>query len=156
MIREFGGYRFQLVGRIEPDRDSNGAIRQFMPQARYRNAGNLSLNKHGPGPFCRFSIARGIMSSGVYIVTVAGKPVYVGKCQSLAQRFGAQGYGAIQPRNCFVGGQSTNCKINHLILECGVQQKPIELWFHPTPNAGLIERDLIVAIRPPWNHQTPW
>jgi hypothetical protein len=82
-----------------------------MPQSRYRNARDLPLNGHGAGPFCCFSIARGLNVPGVYVLTLAGEAVYVGKCTSLARRFGPQGYGAIQPKNCFVGGQSTNCKI---------------------------------------------
>lgn len=151
--REFGGHRFQLVGRIEPERDSNGSVREVMPQSRYRNTRGLPLNTHGIGPFCRFSIARGVQHSGVYVVTVTGTPAYVGKCRSLAQRFGPQGYGAIQPKNCFIGGQSTNCKINHLVLDCAKHGRRIDLWFHGSSNQDRIEGELISELNPQWNSQ---
>ncbi len=90
------------------------------------------------------------------MLTLAGQAVYVGKCRDLAQRFGPQGYGVIQPKNCFVGGQSTNCKINNLILQHAKQRQQLELWFQATGEAGPVERDLIVKIRPAWNTQVPW
>lgn len=117
MTQDFAGYAFLSIGPIEPERDEKGAVLRFMAQSRYGNVRNFPLNNHGAGPFCRFSIARSVRSSGVYVVTVASKPVYAGNCVDLSRRFGSQGYGAIQPKNCFVGGQSTNCKVNHLILE---------------------------------------
>ena len=129
MTQDIGGYQFQLIGPIEPERNPDAAVRQFMPQPRYRNTRNLPLNKHGSGTFCRFTVARDTTSSGVYIITVLGKPAYVGECRSLAQRFGSQGYGAIQPKNCFVGGQSTNCKINNLVLQQAKRGQTFELWF---------------------------
>lgn len=156
MKRDFVGHAFDRIGAIDPERDSSGAVRKFMPQSRYRNARGLPLNGHGAGPFCRFSIARGIAVPGVYLLTLAGQPVYVGKCRDLAKRFGPQGYGTIQPKNCFVGGQSTNCKINNLILQHAKQRQQLELWFHATGEAGPVERDLIVKIRPAWNTQVPW
>lgn len=156
MKRDFVGHPFDRIGLVDPERDASGAVREFMPQSRYRNARRLPLNGHGAGPFCRFSIARGINIPGVYVLTVAGQPVYVGKCRNLAQRFGPQGYGAIQPKNCFVGGQSTNCKINNLILQRVKEGEELELWFHPTGKTGPVERDLIVKIRPAWNTQVPW
>ena len=156
MYRDFAGYRFERVGLIEPERDSSGAVCEFMPQSRYRNVRLLPLNDHGAGPFCRFTVAQGIHRPGAYAITLVGQPVYVGKCRDLAQRFGPQGYGAIQPKNCFVGGQSTNCKINNLILEHARQGQGMELWLHATSGPASVERDIIVKIRPPWNTQVPW
>jgi hypothetical protein len=66
MNRDFSGYAFQLVRPIDPERDANGAVRVFMPQSRYRNARNLPLNSQGKGPFSQFTVARGILSPGVY------------------------------------------------------------------------------------------
>jgi hypothetical protein len=156
MDRLFGGYNFERIDAIEPDRDSTGAIREFMPQSRYRNARALPLNEHGAGPFCRFTVARGVHSPGVYMLTLNGQTVYVGKCHDLGERFGSRGYGAIQPKNCFVGGQSTNCKINNRVLQHAKRGQTIELWFHTTDEGTSIERDLIVKTRPPWNGQVPW
>ena len=156
MKRDFVGHAFERIGAIDPERHSSGAVREFMPQSRYRNTRGLPLNEHGAGPFCRFSIARGVAVPGVYVLTLADQPVYVGKCRDLAQRFGPHGYGAIQPKNCFVGGQSTNCKINNLIMQHATQRHQVQLWFHATREPGPIERDLIVKIRPAWNTQVPW
>ena len=156
MKRDFVWHAFDRIGLIDPERDASGAIREFLPQSRYRNARHLPLNGHGAVLFCRFSIARGLNIPGVYVLTAAGQPVYVGKCTNLAQRFGPQGYGAIQPKNCFVGGQSTNCKINNLVLQHVKAGEALELWFHETGETGPVERDLIVKIRPAWNAQVPW
>jgi hypothetical protein len=156
MNRHFAGYLFERIGFIEPDRDSTGAIREFMPQSRYRNVRAFSLNEHGAGPFCRFTVARDIHSSGVYVLTVNGQTMYVGKCRDLAERFGPRGYGAIQPKNCFIGGQSTNCKINNFVLQHAKRGQRVELWFHATDEATSVERDLIVKARLPWNGQVPW
>lgn len=156
MHRHFAGYDLGRIGTVEPDRDSSGAVREFMPQSRYRNAGVLPLNKHGAGPFCRFTIARDIHSPGVYLLTVDGQPIYVGKCRDLAERFGPRGYAAIQPKNCFVSGQSTNCKINNLVSQQAKRGRMVELWFHATGEPASVERDLIVKLRPPWNDQIPW
>lgn len=91
MLHVFGRYSFRLIGPIEPDRDEHGAPIRIMPQSRYSNSRSLALNPHGHGPFCKFTIARGIADSGVYVITLTGVPAYVGKCQSLADRFGPRG-----------------------------------------------------------------
>lgn len=87
-----------------------------MPQDRYTKAATTPLNPSGAGPFCRFKVTGLPSSSGVYVVTVDGGVVYVGRAENLSERWGQRGYAPIQPRNCFVGGQSTNCKINHRVL----------------------------------------
>jgi len=154
--REFAGYTFDSVGRIAPARDASGSLVRVMPQSRYKNAAVAPLNRYGAGPFCTFTIARGVTSPGVYVVTVNGKPVYAGKCRNLAERFGPRGYGTIHPKNCYVSGQSTNCKINNLILQQADLGSTIELWFHSAPDPSSIEREVIVQLDPPWNTQTPW
>ncbi len=50
---------FRYVGPIEPKTDLSGEIIEECPQGKYRNHEGLSLNPHGQGPFCRFSIADG-------------------------------------------------------------------------------------------------
>ena len=44
------------------------------------------------------------------------------------------GYGKISPRNCYAGGQSTNCKMNKIVLELFQQGKRVDLFFHKTEN----------------------
>ncbi|GAB4287552.1 MAG: hypothetical protein Kow0067_12640 [Coriobacteriia bacterium] len=147
---------FERVGAINPERDATGAIREFMPQSRYAKTDTTPLNPNGGGPFCRFSVGQGINAAGVYVLTLDGAPVYAGKCENLAKRWGGMGYGAISPKNCFVGGQSTNCKINNRILRHAREGDSLELWFHPTADAAAAERALILDLRPGWNSQVPW
>jgi hypothetical protein len=61
------------------------------------------------------------------------------------------GYGNISPRNCYVGGQPTNCRINSLILEMYKRGSQIELLFYETRDRFNIERTLINELNPEWN-----
>ena len=55
------------------------------------------------------------------------------------------------PRNCFMGGQETNCRINHLIFKITQKGKGLSLWFCPTPNYKDIESNLLTSFHTPWN-----
>jgi hypothetical protein len=154
MHRTFAELDFELVGRIDPERDASGQPISLMPQSRYAKASTTPLNPHGSGPFCRFAIAAGDRRSGVYVLTVNGAPVYAGKCTNLARRWGPMGYGGISPKNCFVGGQSTNCKVNHRVYAHSLRGDELELWFHHgDPDA--LEPRLIVSLGPAWNAHVP-
>ena len=61
------------------------------------------------------------------------------------------GYGNISPRNCFEGGQSTNCRINSDILSLFKLKKSIQLYFLETKNRFKIEHELIINQSPVWN-----
>ena len=119
---------------------------------------NLPLHKYGSGPFCRFKINPDIDGLGVYCIADGNnKPLYIGKCtgatSTLLKRFN-QGYGSIQPRNCYKGGQSTNCRINQLVLDAVKKGKKLLLFFHKTKNgqeATKLEADLIKLLKPPWD-----
>jgi hypothetical protein len=108
---------FVLVGSLELERDEDGRPRELLPQSLYAKAATKPLNRHGAGPFCRFRLAEPPTSAGVYVLTENRDPVYVGICEDFSRRWGQTGYGSISPVNCFVGGQSTNCKINARVLE---------------------------------------
>jgi hypothetical protein len=149
MQREFGGRIFDHISSIVPERGSDGAISTYTPHHRYEGRSAI-LHKYGAGPFCRFRGPAISTSPGVYVITVNDKPTYVGECEDLQTRF-ETGYGNISPRNCFIGGQSTNCKINHLILEGARANAQIDLWFRPGLDRKRLEFDLIAEIRPAWN-----
>ena len=142
---------FDLVEAIEPERGADGHVLEFMPQSRYKGHGKQRLNRHGTGPFCRFHAARRIASAGVYAVTVDGEISYIGECVNLSVRWGLGQYGSIQPKNCYVGGQSTNCKINSRVLSNTHAGKKIQLWFFPTQDHKAIEFKLRTTVNPPWN-----
>ena len=90
---------------------------------------------------------------GVYaIVNGEGEVLYIGRAQdSLAIRWGRRGYSVIDPRNCFVGGQSTNCHINALITNELMTGRSPTLQVHETASPSDLEARLIAALRPRWN-----
>ena len=145
------GVPFRFVCNIEPDRDGEGRVREYMPQARYKGAGVSRLNLNGAGPFCRFRIPKAWSFPGVYVVTVSDHIKYIGECANLAVRWSLGQYGSIQPKNCYVGGQSTNCKINNRVLQTVCNGSSVQLWFHQTDDYKSLEQRLRVALRPEWN-----
>ena len=143
---------FEFVGPISPDRDDLGIIARY-PQARYTKA-VLPLNRYGAGPFCSFKVAKGYRKAGVYLIQLDKIIVYVGECQELAARYGS-GYGVISPRNCFKGGQETNCRINNLIFAAAQTGSVLSLWFREVEGGKAerlaIERRLYTTLCPAWN-----
>ena len=149
-VLRIGEYDFQYVCTIEPERKTDGTILAFMPQPNYVNTDNLQLNKYGKGPFCKFTIPRDIKFPGVYALVEANDVKYIGECVALSPRFN-MGYGNISPRNCFVGGQETNCRINNLILKQVSAGSMITLWFLNTANHKNIEAELRSQVNLSWN-----
>ncbi len=145
-----GNEVFSYVAKIVPETNTNGSIREYHPQSRFENDGNLALNKYGKGPFCKFKIPRGIDQSGVYALVVNRKVKYVGECRNLSERYNT-GYGSISPRNCYRGGQETNCRINNLIFMATASNSDVTLWFHPTKAYKEIELNLRKQLAPEWN-----
>jgi hypothetical protein len=144
-------YQFQLVGKIKPITNSDGIITEFQPQSRYENKKNLKLNKYGSGSFCKFTIDKKYSKkTGVYLIFVDNHIRYVGECDDFFKRFG-MGYGNISPRNCFEGGQSTNCRINSIILSELKLEKLVELYFLKSYNRFKVEHELILSLKPSWN-----
>jgi hypothetical protein len=135
---------------IEPTRDAAGAIWPFMPQSRYLNARGLPLNNYGAGPFCNFTIPRHYRTSGVYLLTADNELRYVGECANLSARFNA-GYGDISPKNCFRGGQETNCRLNNLVYRATAAGEKISLWFFQAGDYKAMESALRAALNLTWN-----
>jgi hypothetical protein len=150
------GFTFRRVAKIEPERGIDGRTREFMPQDRCADKHSSRLNPHGAGPFCSFRLRGLPHNAGVYIVVSDEEVRYVGITEDLARRWGPVGYGNISPKNCYVGGQSTNCKVNGLILRDTLAGRRLTLYFVEVPDRHTIERNLIDAMHPPWNgRQTP-
>jgi len=150
--RNFSGYGFARVCLIQPECDQDGQPRQYLPQGEYSNARGLPLHRYGAGPFCRFRIPADLHVGGVYLLALNDSVCYVGECENLSLRFNI-GYGQISPRNRYEGGQQTNCRLNHLILEALRGRHRIELWFHEASDRQAVERRLIANLAPPWNNQ---
>ena len=136
---------------IEPKRDG-GKIILDCPHLRYSNQRGLALHSYGAGPFCKFSISDSYHRAGVYVLVVEGRAMYVGETEDLSRRYNS-GYGTISPRNCYVGGQSTNCRINALILAATKSTAPVYLWFTPTAGYKQLEREMIQSLQPNWNRK---
>ena len=142
-------YEFEHICELAPLRGDDGSIRQFMPQHRYVNARNIPLNKYGGGPFCKFSIPKRFQVSGVYVIT-GDAILYVGECLNLSSRFNS-GYGNISPKNCFKGGQETNCRLNSLVYSAIDAGGILKLWFFPTADCKTMESALRRVLKPAWN-----
>lgn len=147
---KIAGYEFEHVCDIDSARATDGSVQLFMPQDRYKNARNLPLNKYGGGPFCKFKIANRLQDSGVYVLTVDEEVRYVGECANLSARFNA-GYGNIPPKNCFKGGQETNCRLNNLVYMAAQAGGRISLWFLKTTAYKAVEALLRFTLNPAWN-----
>lgn len=141
---------FERVGPLALGWNDDGSIYTDDPAPRYKDAGRARLNPHGQGPFCRFRLPTDEQRAGVYLFEVGGDVRYVGIAANLAQRFNS-GYGNISPRNCYVGGQSTNCRINKLVLSESVAGRTVSIWFRPEADRRELERQLIERLAPVWN-----
>ena len=144
---------FVWVARIQPKTRKDGTLWTCMPQKRYANAAQKPLNPHGAGPFCRFDVDDLPDASGVYAVTLNGRLVYVGIAKNLKQRWGSQGFGRISPGNCYVRGQSTNCKVNHAILQAVQQEQIVDLWIYEMEGPRALEKHIIQDLDPLWNNR---
>jgi len=150
-MKKLLNYDFEYVLDINPIMDKLGVVKEFFPQEKYINKNSVKLNKYGSGAFCRFSIHpkwSGVY--GVYALYIDDILVYIGQAIDFAKRFN-MGYGNISPKNCYIGGQSTNCKINKLILNSVKEGKIVSLYFHMTPQYNKIEFELIKFYKPKYN-----
>ena len=146
-MRTFGNYQFEHVGIIEPAVDGAGIIMEYA----YELPPDVRPNRYAQGPFCRFELLPASPHAGVYAITVAGELKYIGECKNLAGRFGPDGYGSISARNCHSDGQSTNCKVNALVLASAKSRQRIDVWFHQTARRKVVEAELVRLLAPPWN-----
>lgn len=90
-----------------------GALGNKEVRLRYSNSAKHPLNNYGEGPFCEFDVPADIGDKkGIYIFVINDKVKYVGRCLNTFKKRISQGYGHISPRNCYKGGQPTNCHIN--------------------------------------------
>lgn len=143
-------YNFGYLCDIKPDVDERGLIKQYKPQPLYKNISGYPLNKYGKGTFCKFRVPNNISISGVYAIYVDDDLKYIGECVDLSDRFNT-GYGQISPRNCYLGGQETNCRINKIILREASRNKRISLYFYKTKKHKLVEREILGQFKPSWN-----
>ena len=150
---KIGGYTFTKICSIKPMPNADETIKEFMPQSRYKLANLTKPNKYGSGPFCKFNIPKDKALAGVYAIVSVGSLKYIGECKNLSSRYN-NGYGNISPRNCFVGGQETNCRVNNLILIDAKKGADLALWLLRTENYKQVERELLEKYATPWNRRS--
>lgn len=150
---ELLGMSFNLAGPLGAERESSGEFRLDQPHERFANPRGLRLHAYGLGPFVRLIVPLLPDQPGVYAVCEEqGEVLYIGRARdSLRRRWGRQGYSVIDPRNCFVGGQSTNCRLNSLIAARLASADVLLLWYHVIEDPTRLEQELVALIRPPWN-----
>ncbi len=142
-------YEFRFIQTLQPKCDTEGRVIKYRPQERFLNPKNLPLSIHGKGEFCKFTI-KAEEKPGVYLWLIDGKIIYIGETFNFKRRFN-MGYGLISPRKCYKNGQSTNCKMNKVVLESYEQEKSISLYFLETPDYKAIERELLATYKTKYN-----
>ena len=111
------------------------------------------LHRFGLGPFCRFSITP-LDIAGVYLLVSDDEILYIGETCNLNHRFNTRSYGSygfITPAACYQGGQSTNCKINMLVLHQFEMKQPLMLYFLKTNEHKRIEKELLHLYKTTFN-----
>jgi len=111
------------------------------------------LNKYGDGNFCKFTLVDKHLTAqkGIYCYCIDGGLVYIGRCLDSFQKRVNQGYGNIHPKNCYIDGQQTNCRINSLINS---ERGKLSFHIHPMLDNSQIkdlEKHLIRKYNPIWN-----
>jgi hypothetical protein len=147
MRRSWGGVSFESLGRLKPETEPTGRIREY----RHKLRRGVRPNRYAAGPFCRFALAQTAGGRGVYAITVGGALRYIGRCADISTRLGPGGYGSIAARACHSDGQATNCKVNALVLASTKAGRPVSVWFHRTSRHKAVERALLRRLEPPWN-----
>lgn len=149
---KIGNYYFEFVETIEPKRTETGEIWVDLPQSRYNNKKGLGLHEYGEGEFCKFKLNNAKSVSGVYAWVLEGEtePIYIGETNNLKKRF-CMGYGTISPRNCYIGGQKTNCKMNQVVLKEYSNGRKIKIYFLKANEYKKIELELLGAINTLYN-----
>lgn len=147
---------FEFADTVTVERDESGQIDLKMPQHRYKKADDTPVHRYGWGPFCKFYVdsAPYRKTPGVYVFTANHQIVYVGEATDIHGRIQA-GYSNISPKNCFEGGQQTNCRINTAILNVIRNQGQVALWATKTADRKQHETELIKQCNPPWNLTAP-
>jgi len=147
---------FDFVGSLTAERNEAGQIDLKMPQSRYDKSDVTPVHQYGWGPFCKFYVdtTEYQETAGIYVFTANHQIVYIGETVDIHGRIQA-GYSNISPKNCFEGGQQTNCRINNLVLNVLRNRGQVALWATKTPDRKKREAELIRECEPPWNFESP-
>lgn len=91
----------------------------------------------------------------MYLLTDGDRNIlYIGETRNLRQRFNNSrfgSYGFITPAACYEGGQSTNLRINKLVLKHFETKNLLRLYFMETADHKQVERVLLQTFVTPYN-----
>jgi hypothetical protein len=115
------------------------------------------LNRFGDLTYSTFGIADDsyVNATGVYVYSSGEELKYIGRCKDSMKKRVNHGYGKIHPKNCYIDGQSTNCRLNALITPL---RESVSLWLCPMRSVEEIELTEVLLLRrhdSPWNTQRP-
>lgn len=113
------------------------------------------LNDYGDSVYCSFRMGNSTFNTqkGLYLFAL-GDTIsdirYIGSTVKTFQSRIQQGYGTISPKNCYIDGQLTNCRLNVLI---GRNFDKVKLFVCPISgsNTKQIEKGLIRTYTPSWD-----
>ncbi|MAS34587.1 MAG: hypothetical protein CL610_11300 [Anaerolineaceae bacterium] len=109
------------------------------------------LNAYGDDTYCWFRIKDHLKDKGIYSYVIANSALYIGRCTDYFSKRINQGYGQIHPKNCYIDGQSTNCRLNSLI---NANHDKIQFYVCCMEDRAQIiesERNFIHDLQPQWN-----
>ncbi|MEA3435921.1 MAG: hypothetical protein U9R43_05605 [Thermodesulfobacteriota bacterium] len=111
------------------------------------------LNKYGDLNYGTFYIndPQYLDKKGLYLYSINGKIMYVGRCRDSFKKRINQGYGKIHPKNCYIDGQATNCHLNHLITKNKNDVKLFICDLEKESDIIKLEEKIIRKYKPPWN-----
>ena len=111
------------------------------------------LNKYGDLEYSIFFLAKQEQYNlkGVYFYYLNDELKYIGRCRDSMRKRINSGYGKISPKNCFIDGQSTNCKVNALVTKN--RDSVVLKIFVMSDNKEIkeLENRLILEYEPEWN-----
>ena len=111
------------------------------------------LNKYGDLEYSIFFLAKQVQYNlkGVYFYYLNDELKYIGRCRDSMRKRINSGYGKISPKNCFIDGQSTNCKVNALVTKN--RDSVVLKIFVMSDNKEIkeLENRLILEYEPEWN-----
>ena len=135
----------------------NWRIGDFLLEQKYNDVFyKRFLNSSGDLNYCHFTMEEPRLSKlrGLYAFKAEAEVKYIGRCLDTFSRRINQGYGRIDPKNCFIDGQPVNCRINNLVLS---HISSFELFLLPHPGnpseISDLEKKLIAKYKPEWNKQ---
>ena len=111
------------------------------------------LNPYGDLQYSTFSLATSEFESatGVYAYFDGNILRYIGRCRDSMKKRVNQGYGKIHPKNCYLDGQATNCRLNALISKTSETISLRMCRIEDSSEVERVESSLIQRHNPDWN-----